>query len=577
VTTLRWNFQPCDERAAGTLAEAAGIGAVTARLLWQRGIVTPEDAGRFLRPSLADLHDPYRLADMAPAVDRLMSALALRERIAIHGDYDADGITSTVILERALVSLGGDVSHFIPDRVRDGYGLQRPAVERLHADGVRVIVSVDCGIQSLDAARRARELGVDLIVTDHHEPDGELPVALAVINPKRRDCGYPDKHLAGAGVALKLVQALCRRAGRDRWLPGFVKIAAIGTLADVVPLVGENRAIAKIGLDLLSRGPHKVGLRALLEVAGLTGRPVDSYQVAFLLAPRLNAAGRMASPEVAARLLLAVDEGQAGEAAALAAQLNDENLRRQEQEQAVLAEARQSVEQDPDIGAHSVIVVGGRGWHRGVVGLVASKLVETFHRPAVVVAIEDGRGHGSCRSIAGYDMLEALQACRTHLVQFGGHRLAAGLTVDEGSFKAFRVALQSHGDAALHPDDLQPRQRIDLRLDFSAIKGKLVEELAALEPFGLGNPRPVFAAGPVEIVDGPRRVKDRHLKMALRQGGRIFRAMAWRAVEREVFLAEHRAALDVAFSLAQNTFNGETYTELTLADMRAPEVAPEAV
>ncbi len=575
VTTLLWDFQPCDEAAAAELAAAAGIRVVTARLLWQRGITTAEAAARFLKPSLDDLHDPFLLTDMAPAVERLLAAVRAHERIAVHGDYDADGVTSTVILERTLASLGGDVTHLIPERLRDGYGLQRAAVERLHADGVRVIVSVDCGIQSLDAAERARELGLDLIVTDHHEPDRILPAALAVINPKRSDCPYPDKHLAGAGVALKLVQALCRRTGRDHWLPGMVKIAAIGTVADVVPLVGENRVIAKVGLDLLSRGPHKVGLRALLEVAGLAGRPIDSYQVAFGLAPRLNAAGRMASPEVAARLLLAVDETRADEARALAGQLNDENLRRQEEEQAVLSEARRAIEADPDIGAHAVLVVGGAGWHRGVVGLVASKLVESFHRPAVVVALEDGVGYGSCRSIPGFDMLAGLEACRPYLLRFGGHRLAAGLTIEEAQFKAFRAALQGRGDDCLGPDDLRPRQRVDLRLDFSAIRGSLVEELSALEPFGLGNPRPVFAAGPVQVVDGPRRIKDRHLKMALRQGGRIFRAMAWRAGEREAFYAEHRDALDVAFSLAQNTFNGETYTELTLADARVPEPAPQ--
>ena len=234
------------------------------------------------------------LAGMRVAVDRILAAVGRRERIAIHGDYDVDGITSTVILRRALELLGADVVHFLPERIKDGYGLQPAAIDRLHADGVSLIVSVDCGIRGADAARRASEHGVDLIITDHHEPDTELPPALAVINPKRRDCSYPDKHLAGVGVALKLVQALCRETRHDAWLPGFIKIAALGTLADVVPLVGENRVIAKIGLDLLSRGPHKVGLRALLDVAGLTGKTIDSYHIAFMLAPRVNAAGRMA-------------------------------------------------------------------------------------------------------------------------------------------------------------------------------------------------------------------------------------------------------------------------------------------
>ncbi len=358
---LLWDLQACDERAASALSASMGIDPVTARLLCQRGVTTPDEAARFLNPSLDDLHDPLRLTDMPQAVDRILEAIARRERIVIHGDYDVDGITATVILERAIEGLGGNVGHFIPDRLKDGYGLVESTVERLHADGVRLIVSVDCGIRSVEAARRATALGVDLIVTDHHEPDSELPRVVAVINPKRTDCDYPDKNLAGAGVALKLVQALCTRSGREKWLPGFVKIAAIGTLADVVPLTGENRVIAKLGLDLLSRGPHKVGLQALLDASGLSGKPIDSYHVSFILAPRVNAAGRMATPDIAARLLLAADDSMAEEARALATQLNDENLRRQEQEQEILAAARRVVDTDPDVGAHAGTGGVGRG------------------------------------------------------------------------------------------------------------------------------------------------------------------------------------------------------------------------
>src|SRR5437763_152717 len=393
----RWDITPCDDAATTTLAAAIGIEPTVARLLCQRGLSDPELAQRFLNPSLDHLHDPMTLADMHVAIDRILGAIARKERIAIHGDYDVDGITSTVILRRALELLGADVIHFIPERLRDGYGLQPAAIDRLHADGVSLVVSVDCGIRGADAARRARELGLDLIITDHHEPDVDLPPAFAVINPKRRDCPYPDKYLAGVGVALKLVQALCRRADRTAWLPGFVKVAAIGTLADVVPLVGENRVIAKVGLDLLSRGPHKIGLRSLLDVSGLTGKTIDSYHISFLLAPRVNAAGRMSTPDIATRLLLAADEAMADEVRALAAELDGENVRRQEEEAEILAAAKKIVQTDPDIGARSVLVVAGESWHRGVIGIVASKLVDTFHRPAIVLSVEDGIAHGSCR------------------------------------------------------------------------------------------------------------------------------------------------------------------------------------
>jgi single-stranded-DNA-specific exonuclease len=434
------------------------------------------------------------------------------------------------------------------------------------------VISVDCGIRGAEAARRARELGLDLIITDHHEPDTELPAALAVINPKRHDCTYPDKYLAGVGVALKLVQALCRRSGRDSWLPGFIKVAAIGTLADVVPLVGENRVIAKLGLDLLSRGPHKVGLRSLLEVAGLSGKTIDSYHISFLVAPRVNAAGRMSTPDIATRLLLASDEAMGEEVRALAQQLDGENVRRQEEEAEILAAAKKIVQTDPDIGARTVLVVAGESWHRGVIGIVASKLVDAFQRPAIVLSIEDGVAHGSCRSVPHFDMLGALERCAPLFVRFGGHKQAAGLTMDASRVNDLRRAVNDVADETLGPEDLMPRLRIDSDLTFRGITGGVAAGIAALAPFGAGNPRPVFSARRVEIVDGPRKLKERHLKMALRQDGRIFRAIAWRAADRHDYITEHKAALDVAFSLEQNQYNGETYVELTLADVRQSEI-----
>jgi single-stranded-DNA-specific exonuclease len=567
----RWDLQPCDDSNTEQLASALGIAPIVARLLCQRGLGDAEIAQRFLNPSLDHLHDPLLLADMRVAVDRILAAIERKERIAIHGDYDVDGVTSTVILRRALELLGADVVHFIPERLKDGYGLQPAAIERLHAEGVALVVSVDCGIRGAEAARKARELGVDLIITDHHEPDTELPPALAVINPKRHDCSYPDKYLAGVGVALKLVQALCRRADREAWMPGFIKVAAIGTLADVVPLVGENRVIAKLGLDLLTKGPHKIGLRSLLDVSGLGGKTIDSYHISFLVAPRVNAAGRMSTPDIATRLLLASDEAMAEEVRQLAMTLDGENIKRQEEEAEILAAAKKIVQTDPDIGARSVLVVAGEGWHRGVIGIVASKLVDAFHRPAIVLSVEDGVAHGSCRSIPKFDMLGALERCAHLFIRFGGHRQAAGLALDAARIKDLRLAVNAVADEILGPEDLMPRLRIDGDLAFRAITGHVAYGVSALAPFGAGNPRPVFAARRVEIIDGPRKLKERHLKMALKQDGRIFRAIAWRAAERHDYLAEHKAAIDVAFSLEQNQYNGETFVELTLADLRQSE------
>lgn len=564
----RWETLACDDAAADRLAGELSIPPIVARLLCQRGLGAPDVAHRFLNPVLGHLNDPMALADMGKAVTRIETAITRRERIAIHGDYDVDGVTSTVILRKALELLGADVTHFIPERLRDGYGLQPASIDRLHADGVALIISVDCGIRGADAALRARELAIDLIITDHHEPDSALPAALAVINPKRADCTYPDKDLAGVGVALKLVQALCRRAGRESWLPGFIKLAAIGTLADVVPLVGENRVIAKVGLDLLTKGPHKVGLRALLDISGLTGKTIDSYHIGFMLAPRVNAAGRMSTPDLAARLLLASDEAMADEARLLAQQLDGENVRRQEEEAEILAAAKKIVQTDPEVGARAVLVVAGEGWHRGVIGIVASKLVDAFHRPAIVLSVEDGVAHGSCRSIPSFDMLAALELCAPFFIRFGGHKQAAGLTMDAARVREFRSVVNDRAEGLLGPEQLMPRLRIDCDLGFRGITSQVAAGIASLAPFGAGNPKPIFAARGVEIIDGPRKLKERHLKMALRQDGRVFRAVAWRAAEKHDQIHGSRHSIDVAFSLEQNQYNGESYVELTLADLR---------
>ena len=563
-----WNTKPHDEGAAAALAQALGVSPVTARLLAIRGIIDPDEASRFMNPTLDQLYDPYRLAGLECAADRLLLAITNRDRIAVHGDYDVDGITSTVILRRALELLGADVGHFIPERLTDGYGLQPGTIDRLHAEGVKLIVSVDCGIRAPEAARRARELGVDLIITDHHEPDDELPDACAVVNPKRHDCSYPDKNLAGVGVALKLVQALCARAGKSAWLPAFVKIASIGTLADVVPLIGENRIIAKLGLQMLTKGPHKVGLRALLEAAGLTGKTIDSYHIGFMVAPRINAAGRMSTPDIATRLLLASDEGMADEAKALAEQLEAENTRRRAEDQDILAKAKKIVETDPEIGSRSVLVVAGEGWHRGVIGIVASKLVDAFYRPAIVLSIDGDIAHGSCRSITGFNMLGCLESCAPLMKRFGGHKAAAGLQIETSRIKEFRAAVNEHADAILGPDDLRPSLWLDGPLAFHDISERVMSEFAALAPFGPGNPRPKFHTNGVAIVDGPRLLKERHLKMSVKQNGRVLRAIQWNAAEREPNLTAKKDGVEIAYTIEENEYQGNKYVELRLEDFR---------
>ena len=570
-----WEDVPADEASVQLTSTALGVHPVIARLLCQRGLTDPADARRFLEPALDHLHDPFLLAGMREAVDRLLGAIARQERIAIHGDYDVDGITSTVILRRAIEVLGGNVVHFVPDRLRDGYGLQPATIERLHESGARLIVSVDCGIRAASAAGRARELGVDLIITDHHEPEATLPPALAVINPKRSDCAYPDKYLAGVGVALKLVQALLTASGRGaEMLPHFIKVAAIGTLADVVPLIGENRVIARYGLASLSRGPHAAGIEALLEASNLLGRTLDSFHVSFMLAPRLNAAGRMSSPDLAVDLLLlrGREASVRERARELARQLSEENAKRQAQEAEILADARRTIDHDPEIGAQNILIVAGEGWHRGVIGIVASKLTEMYSKPALVLAIENGVAHGSGRSISKFDLLGALESCADVFLRFGGHRQAAGVTLDAARLAELRRRLSAVANDALAPSDLVPRLRIDSPLGLREISGDVIEGLARLGPFGSANPQPVFRASPVDLMDAPRRLKERHLSLMFKQDGRAFRAIAWRAAEREAYLSTNRFGLELADSLDQGDYRGERVTELTVADVRVPEV-----
>lgn len=573
----RWEVAPGDEAGATRLADDTGLPLPLARLLLARGIGDAAATRKFLSPTLDDLHDPFLLKDLDRSVVRLEQAIAAREKVAIHGDYDVDGVTSTVLLRRTLELLGGDVRHFIPERLRDGYGLNPAAIDRLHAEGVSLIVSVDCGIRAGEAARRARDLGVDLIITDHHEPDGHLPDALAVINPKRPDCQYPEKHLAGVGVALKIVQALCTRAGKTNWLPAFVKMAALGTIADVVPLTGENRVIAKLGLEALSKGPHSVGLRALLESANLTGKPLDSYHVSFVLAPRINAAGRMSTPDIAAELLLIANERDATRAQALAAALQEANTRRQEEEAAIVARARQLVDKDPDVGAHNVLVVAGDGWHRGVIGIVASKLVDAYYKPAIVLSIDGEIAHGSCRSIPGFDMLDALERCAELFDRFGGHRQAAGLALSPSRIAEFRARVNAHADSVLDPEDLMPRLRLDGALGLCDITPALLDGLEKMAPFGLGNPAPLFASGPVCVGDGPTRLKEKHLSMSINDDGFRFRAIAWRGLEWEAFLSSHRECVELAFSLERSTFRGEQRIELRVAGVREAAARDQAV
>lgn len=568
-----WKTSPAaDEAVVERLQRQAGVSRVVARLLAARGFTDPDAVRSFLRPDPAMLHDPLALPDMAVAVSRLARAVTAREPVAVYGDYDVDGQTSVALMVRTLQNLGAAVRWYIPERQSEGYGLNLEAVERLAAEGVRLLVTVDCGTQSAAEVDRARELGMDVIVTDHHEPGADLPAAAAVVNPKRADSSYPFRELAGVGVAYKLLTALGRHLGHPVPAPDGLALTALGTIADVCPLLDENRALVKAGLEQIHRHPS-VGVAALARAAGLDHRRLTATQVAFVLAPRLNAAGRIQHARLGVELLLAEDPDRA---AALAHELNEANRVRQQIEADILAEAVAQVERD-NLLSDWVLVVAGDGWHPGVIGIVAARLVERFGRPAVVVALDGDQGKGSARSIDGFDLFWALSRCEDLLARYGGHAMAAGLAVERRTLPALRARLNEVAAGVLGPADLLPRIRVDLEVSLGQVDEGLVRELDALAPFGAGNPTPVLAARGVRLL-GTRTVgaDGGHLKLSLRcpDTGQVHEAIAFGAGSLQE-AAMPGSELDVAFTLQLNEGYGKTRVDLVLRSMRSPETSAE--
>ncbi len=569
----QWLIPEVDERAALELATALGTQALTARVLLNRGLADPDAARRFLAPSLEHLHDPLALTGMRAAVERLRSAIAAKEKILIYGDYDVDGTVSVVILKKAIELAGGEAAHHVPHRLKEGYGMRSEVIEQAAAMGVKLIVSVDTGIRALEVVRGARELGIDVIVTDHHLPDAELPPALAVLNPNRRDCDYPDKNLCGAGVAFKLVHALLATLGWPdeklaRMLKSFLKLVAVATVADVVPLVGENRVIVKYGLQGLNRARNP-GLRAILEVSGLwEGRAPSARQVAFQIAPRINAAGRMDDADNVIRLFLTEDVEVARK---LAASLHSLNQERQQTEADIVRLVLEECIKCPVTEDQAALVFSGRGWHRGVVGIVASRLVERFCRPVFVLSEEDLETQGSGRSIAAFHLLDALESMPDLFTRFGGHKQAAGVSLPSERIEEFRRRLNAYASERLTPADFRPQLAIDALVDLKELTtGPAVQEILAMAPFGFGNPAPVLAILDAEIAAAPVPLKERHLKIQLQQNGRNLMSTAWNLAGRaSEFCAGTRA--DAAFSLEPDAYaesRGWGGWSATLRDIR---------
>ncbi|MBS1875360.1 MAG: single-stranded-DNA-specific exonuclease RecJ [Acidobacteria bacterium] len=570
---MRWNLPHPAAEEIHALGAELKVGAPAAQVLWNRGYRDPAAARTFLEAPIEGMHDPWLLKDMDKAVERLLAAIRAKQPILLYGDYDVDGTSSVVILKKAIEIAGGVASFHVPHRLLEGYGMRSDVVEEAAARGVKLIVSVDTGIRAAEVVKHAVSVGIDVIITDHHLPEGVLPPATAVLNPNRPDCTYPEKSLCGAGVALKLIHALLIRLEyppeRVRaLLESFLKMAAIATVADVVPLTGENRIIVKRGLA----GLHTVrnaGLRALLEVAGLTpGSTPSAGQVAFRIAPRINAAGRMATATDVIDLFTTDDPQRAK---TLAAELHRLNQERQEAEAEITRAILKLCEESPVTADQYALVFSGAGWHRGVVGIVASRIVERFHRPTIVLSEEDGEAQGSGRSIRPFHLLDALESMPDLFTRFGGHRQAVGLGLPIERIQEFRERFNRYAAERLTPEDLIPTLDVDGVVRFAELNDESAAEVLSLAPFGFGNPTPVFAVRGAEVTSPADVFSEKHLKVRMRQSGRGFRITAWNFAER-AFEFEPGSVLDAAVTVVDDPYSaarGYPPWSLELKDVRS--------
>lgn len=561
----RWTIRKHDFDEVRSLAEILGLPPLVAALLISRGYRDEDSARKFLNPHFDDLNDPTLLKGMPEAVARILLAVEKKEKVLIWGDYDVDGTTGTVLLRKVLHRLGAETGFHIPNRFTEGYGINIPALEKAKADGFSLVISVDCGIRSFEPLEWAKEHGLDVIVTDHHlsDPVRGNPPAVAVVNPNQPGCLYPDKDLAGVGVAFKVAQALLREKSDEKLITSFLEIAAIGTVADVMRLTGENRSIVSLGLKELVK-TENTGLRALMEVSDCTSE-MTSLHIGFRIAPRINAAGRM---DVARHVVELLECQDFSEARKLASVLDSRNRERQQMQQKITELAL--FEADSWTGRHFV-VVAGENWHRGVIGLAASKIAEKLYRPTIVLSTENGIGHGSARSIANFHLLNALESCPELFEQFGGHAAAAGMKMKTDNIEALREKLDLHAKSSIAEADLTPELMIDAVVTSQTLSLNLLEDIKKLEPFGSGNPKPVFVTRDLFLRGEPFVMKEKHLKLMLAdKTGKRFEAVWWDGVDKskkQTFPPDTR--IEVAYTVEANTWQGNTRLQLVVEDLKS--------
>ena len=573
MVLTQWQLASPDHETREQLAGKLSLPPLLCQILINRGITDAAAAGKFLAPSLHDLHDPYLLSGMDTAVRRIVVAIRRHEQMAVYGDYDVDGVTGTALLLTFFRSLGLRVASHIPERQAEGYGLNPEAIQQLARQGTRLLITVDCGSTAVSEVALAGQLDMDTIITDHHQPPPALPDALAVVNPHQPACSYPNKNLCGVGLVFKLLTALrshMRQAGvLSERLPNLKRhldLVALGTIADVTPIRGENRVIVRHGLQELT-GTLKPGLQALREVSGRQGRPASVGEVGFQLAPRLNASGRLGSAETSLELLMA---GDRAEGERLAAGLDEVNRTRRTLQADIERAVHERIDRQYSGTPPAAIVLGDADWHLGVVGIVAARIAETYHRPTFLLQINGATARGSGRSIPTFDLYEALQHCAEWLEQFGGHRYAAGLTVAVDNLAGLQEAFVRYADDRLTAEDLRPVLRLEAVVPLAGIDHELVRQLASLEPHGPGNPMPVLAAIGVRIASSIRRLgrEQQHARFRVDQDGRSLEVIAFRLADRVSDAAAAGGLVDIAFVPVINTWGNRQSLELQLRDLR---------
>lgn len=559
----KWIYSKIDNATIEEVAEVNNISKLLAKIMLARGLDTPEKINHFLNPEIAELYDPFLFNDMELAVNTVIEAINKNEKITVYGDYDVDGITSVAVLKSYLLERGANVSHYLPNRLEEGYGLNNEAIDKIVADGTNLLITVDCGISAYEEIEYAKSKGLKVIVTDHHECPVVLPEAIAILDAKRPDSTYPFSSLAGVGVTFKFVQAISKKLDLDRktYLK-YIDIVSLGTIADIVPLVDENRIIVKYGLILMEQ-TRNIGLKALINASGYAnGEPLSSTVISFGLAPRMNAAGRMGKPDLALELLLEKDPQKAMN---MALELSETNKNRQNVEKEIIDEIINMVE-SKKLYEKDVIVVYNEGWHHGVIGIVASKITEMYYKPTILISTEDGVGKGSGRSIEGFDLHEAVSECADMLLKFGGHEMAIGLSIAEDKIEEFTKKLNEIAKSK-NVSELQPTLPVEAEITSKEISMDTIKELEALKPYGEGNPMPLFVYRNAKV-DGVRLLSnEKHLKLTLKEDSNIFDAIAFN-MDNKKYSIKQGDKVDVLHSLEINTFNGIQKVQLNVKDIK---------